>query len=272
LHGTVCMSTSEAPPPHSLLQEQLRLPRALLQQHCQKQGWPVPTFKRLASSAAGSYRYSVTVDTGRSKGGKKSKAGPSGPRTFQAPAGDDAWEDLQDAQHAASAWALFQFLPEQQLQHQLPEPWRRLWLSWVDGQQESGQEEARQQAREREAFVKSLLQQQKQAEAGGAGQQAQQAQQGQQGQQQGQGQQSIPLMDGEEEVEDWELHGDAAEAQDEYGTQVEREAAAAAAAEGDAAASAAVLSAAEQRISRQLADEQQRWHSSREGQEMLKVS
>ena len=44
---------------------EVRLPKALLQQHCQRQGWPPPRFERCAAGglrlAFAGIRYSVTL-------------------------------------------------------------------------------------------------------------------------------------------------------------------------------------------------------------------
>ena len=166
----------------------------------------------------------------------------------------------------------------------------------VDGQQQGTDEAGRQQQQEREDFVLSLLQQQPAAAAAAArvagaepaadraaagsssststqGQRHQQQQQRHPHQQRHQQQQELPNMDGEEEVEDWELHASPQEALDDFGTGVQQATAAAAAeaAAGQQQDRQAVLSAAEQRISAQLQEEHARWLGSREGREMQEV-
>jgi hypothetical protein len=69
-----------------------RQPKALLQQHCQKQGWPAPRFEKLPAGGGrietGGYRYSVTVERpGRGKG----KRGSTGPLQAQLPADEDGY-------------------------------------------------------------------------------------------------------------------------------------------------------------------------------------
>jgi ATP-dependent RNA helicase DHX29 len=69
-----------------------RQPKALLQQHCQKQGWPAPRFEKLPAGGerieTGGYRYSVTVERpGRGKG----KKGSTGPLQAQLPADEDGY-------------------------------------------------------------------------------------------------------------------------------------------------------------------------------------
>jgi hypothetical protein len=57
------------------VQEESKLPKALLQQHCQKKQWPHPRFERQAMGghrlASAGIRYSVTLDMPASNGRKK---------------------------------------------------------------------------------------------------------------------------------------------------------------------------------------------------------
>lgn len=39
-----------------------KLPKALLQQHCQRMGWGGPKYERLQELESGKYRYEITVD------------------------------------------------------------------------------------------------------------------------------------------------------------------------------------------------------------------
>lgn len=69
-----------------------RLPKALLQQHCQKEGWPAPRFEKLPVGGTrvegGGYRYSVKVERpGRGKG----KRANAGPLDVQLPADEDGY-------------------------------------------------------------------------------------------------------------------------------------------------------------------------------------
>lgn len=67
-------------------QTQQRLPKAVLQQHCQKLGWSPPKFERINTPAGGSnFRYSVLLDPGvlRGKAAKRAAGGLTAPRTFQ---------------------------------------------------------------------------------------------------------------------------------------------------------------------------------------------
>ena len=55
--------------------EEAKLPKALLQQHCQKKQWPTPRFERLAMGgqrmAAAGIRYSAMLEMPPANGRKK---------------------------------------------------------------------------------------------------------------------------------------------------------------------------------------------------------
>eukprot|EP00850_Spirogloea_muscicola_P015416 SM000117S25536 [mRNA] locus=s117:306081:317487:- [translate_table: standard] len=147
-------------------EEAARLPKAVLQQHCQKAGWPAPRFIKLpaAESPWGcQYRYSVMVVRGPTAAGgssRKSKwnvTSPSGQVTFQLEASEDGFESIAEAQDAVSALALFRLLPEQPLYRIFPPPFRAMWLRWHDEGVASSQEDAQAEEARRSSFVDSLL-------------------------------------------------------------------------------------------------------------------
>jgi ATP-dependent RNA helicase DHX29 len=147
-------------------------PKALLQQLCQRQGWPAPRYERLApgggrlESGAG-LRYSVAVDPGAGpkKRGPKSQA-QQGPRTFCLREADDGWERVEEAQAAAATLALLELCGGEQpeLWRQLAPPYNGLWLAWQEEGAGAAEEETPQEGAAREEFVRQLVRR-KQAEA-----------------------------------------------------------------------------------------------------------
>jgi hypothetical protein len=87
---------------------ELRAPKALLQQHCQRAGWPPPRFERCAAGGlrlpAAGVRYAVTLEVPASGGGRR--RGGAQARAFALREEDDGWEAIQDAQNAAATLAL----------------------------------------------------------------------------------------------------------------------------------------------------------------------
>ena len=182
--------SAEAPKPPEVVQ-----PKAALQQHCQRAGWPAPRFERLppggmrlevrcrwrrrvslsaehlhshrlASSRlalpntrpaqAGGYRYSVVIEVPAPARGPKKKAA-QGPRTVSLRERDDGWERVEDAQSAAATRALFELAREGDVQHRLPEVFQELWAQW-EGEGEAAPAEASQEEEEaRQAFILSLV-------------------------------------------------------------------------------------------------------------------
>ena len=68
------MGAGKPPPPP----QELKLPRALLQQHCQREGMPLPRFERLAPGgfrlAHAGIRYNVVLESAApARGGAKRK-------------------------------------------------------------------------------------------------------------------------------------------------------------------------------------------------------
>ena len=55
-----------------------REPKYLLQQHCQKCGWPAPRFERLQGQGGGGMGYRCAVRVERTSAGKKKKGGGGG--------------------------------------------------------------------------------------------------------------------------------------------------------------------------------------------------
>eukprot|EP00850_Spirogloea_muscicola_P015823 SM000124S25955 [mRNA] locus=s124:410023:420711:+ [translate_table: standard] len=144
-------------------EEAARLPKAVLQQHCQKAGWLAPRFVKLPATESPwgrQYRYSVMVVRGPMAAGgssRKSKSSPSGQVTFQLEESEDGFESIAEAQDAVSALALFRLLPEQPLYRIFPPPFRAMWLRWHDEGLASSQGDAQAEEARRSSFVDSLL-------------------------------------------------------------------------------------------------------------------
>lgn len=90
---------------------EVKAPKALLQQHCQKRGIPPPRFEKLPLGGQrlekAGLRYSVTLEPPLPAGPRRKGAARPAPRTFSVPEDDDGWEAIQEAQNAAAAFALF---------------------------------------------------------------------------------------------------------------------------------------------------------------------
>lgn len=98
----------------------------------------------------------MTVDPGPARGPKKSRV-LAGPRTYQLLYEDDGWSSIQDGQNAACGRALFDLLPDQQLQHVLPYPYRELWLKWQATLQGASERQRSELQQAKSDFVQSLL-------------------------------------------------------------------------------------------------------------------
>jgi ATP-dependent RNA helicase DHX29 len=145
-----------APPPAPQVH-----PKAVLQQLCQRMGWPAPRFERLDAAvlgvgegSAGAYGYAVVVDSsvrggpnrGSKKGGKQGAAGGGGgPQTFRLPPQEDGWAKIEEAQQAAATRALWALsfsgvagLDGPVTLQQLPPAQQELWLGWDAGGEGGG--------------------------------------------------------------------------------------------------------------------------------------
>lgn len=147
--------------------EPQRLPKAVLQAHCQKKGLPAPRFeKRAAGDPArpGVPHYTAHVAAPpqrRRKGGGGARAGPV--------AGDVCGEDedlliergalssVQDAQNAAAVAALFALLPDQPLGRTLPQPYAELWQRFEARAAARKADEANGKAAKKVDFIDSLI-------------------------------------------------------------------------------------------------------------------
>ncbi|PRW58696.1 helicase domain-containing [Chlorella sorokiniana] len=225
-------------------------PKALLQQHCQRCGWAAPRFERLLHGGmrleGGGYRYSVAVEQGAGKGPKRrQQQQQQGPRTFGLREADDGWERIEDAQNAAATRALFELAASDAtlqdsyspLLLQLPPLFQELWLQWEEeGEDEAAAAAAAAETEEalaaRQAFVQRLL-------SSAAAQQA-----------------------AAQQPDSWE---EAAAEDGQAGGWQQELLGAIAAAKGSAEAQHQ-QTAAQQRDSERLLQEQQAWRASEEGQ------
>lgn len=131
--------------PRQAVQEVLQLPKALLQQHCLRQGWPAPRFERQTAPRS-AFRYSVVLECTHGKRRETTH--------YELPEEQATRGSVEEAQNAASCCALFAILPEQPLHLTMPTPYRDLWLVLQD------QDEARKQAGSDEqatSFIAALL-------------------------------------------------------------------------------------------------------------------
>ncbi|CAM6038869.1 unnamed protein product [Sphagnum compactum] len=129
-----------------------RQPKAVLQQHCQKNGWPSPKYERFTGPSS-QYYYSVTVVQPSMGRGKSKKLG--GPVTCKLPNKEDGFASIAEAQNAVAARALFWLFPELPLYRILPEPYRTMCFQWHA--EESKKQEVEEEVNRRSAFVDSLV-------------------------------------------------------------------------------------------------------------------
>lgn len=104
-----------------------RQPKAVLQQHCQKNGWEVPKYEKLFGRD-NMYLYNVTIVRPNSGRGKNKTVG--GLVTYSLPGEVSALESMEEAQNGVATWALFCLLPDLPLYHILVEPYRAMLLQW----------------------------------------------------------------------------------------------------------------------------------------------
>lgn len=72
-------------------EEMQRLPKAVLQQHCQKNGWPSPKYEKFPGRFS-QFCYSVTVVQPTTGRGKSKKVG--GPVTIRLPEEEDRFNSI----------------------------------------------------------------------------------------------------------------------------------------------------------------------------------
>ena len=155
--------------------EQQRLPKAVLQAHCQKQGLPPPRFERrdadLAFPQALRYVAHVAAPQQRRRKGASGSARPSGPVEAGLTSEDTEWllspqtaaggieslRTVQAAQNAAATVALFALLPDQPLARTLPPPYSELWSRLEARSAEEAQAAARGEFDKKQDFIDSLV-------------------------------------------------------------------------------------------------------------------
>ncbi|DBA76164.1 TPA: hypothetical protein ACH3X1_009895 [Trebouxia sp. C0004] len=138
----------------------VKLPKALLQQHCQKLGWAPPRFDKLPLGGGrlptASLRYSVTLEPAPQGKGKKAKAAAR-PKTYALHEDEDGWEGIQEAQNAAATRALFQLAEGQDVYQLLASPYQDLWLHWLDQGNDAYKQQAKDSNQQRLDFVRSVV-------------------------------------------------------------------------------------------------------------------
>lgn len=129
-----------------------KIPKAFLQQLCQREGWDAPKFSKGLDKRNGS-GYTVSVLRKASGRGKSRKAG--GLTSIQLPTKDETSLEAEDAQNRVAAYALYLLFPDLPVHLPIVEPYASLVLQWKDGES-STDVEATQEGR-RAGFVDSLL-------------------------------------------------------------------------------------------------------------------
>ncbi|XP_059648206.1 DExH-box ATP-dependent RNA helicase DExH7, chloroplastic isoform X1 [Cornus florida] len=129
-----------------------KIPKAVLQQLCQKSGWDAPKYNKVPGKENGS-SYAVTVVRKASGRGKSRKAG--GLITLQLPNLDETFGSHEDAQNRVAAFALFRLFPDIPVHLLITEPYASLVLQWEEGELSTKKVDSEEDRRA--GFVDSLL-------------------------------------------------------------------------------------------------------------------
>ncbi|XP_038878021.1 DExH-box ATP-dependent RNA helicase DExH7, chloroplastic isoform X2 [Benincasa hispida] len=130
----------------------LKIPKAVLHQLCQREGWDAPKFNKIHRKE-NRFFYAVNVLRKASGRGKNRKAG--GLITLQFPNEDEIFESAEDAQNKVAAFALCHLFPDLPVHLALVEPYASLVMQWKAGESISKVDD--EEKDRRASFVDSLL-------------------------------------------------------------------------------------------------------------------
>ncbi|KAG5525808.1 hypothetical protein RHGRI_032182 [Rhododendron griersonianum] len=129
-----------------------RIPKAVLQQLCQKSGWVAPKYDKVLGKEKNT-GYAVSILRKASGRGKSRQAG--GLVTLQLPSHVETSESPEDAQNRVAAFALYRLFQDLPVHLLITEPYASFVLHWEEG--ESSIKAGDSEEDRRAGFVDSLL-------------------------------------------------------------------------------------------------------------------
>ncbi|KAF9608520.1 hypothetical protein IFM89_009886 [Coptis chinensis] len=129
-----------------------KIPKAALQQLCQRSGWGAPKFTKLPATGE-RFSYSVSIVRTASGRGKSRKSG--GLVTLQLPDINETFESAEDAQNIVAAFALYRLFTEYPVDQLITEPYSSYAVKLMEGETPTRIEDS--EETRRTSFVDSLL-------------------------------------------------------------------------------------------------------------------